>query len=298
MPSFWIGLLLLQQFSFRWRWFPATGGAGLPGVVLPAVTRALPAAAVVAHVLGQSLRESLREPYIDTARAKGASALRVVVGHALRNAAPPALTMAGLLVGGLLTGSVVAETVFSRQGLGRLSAQAVSAQDLPLVQGIVLFGAAGPGDRALRRGWSRGSCSSARRSSPPPTCWWTCCTRCSTRGCEPTGERPRHARSGAKLGHLGVRGCGRSAIPETHAEGGVLEPVERARRPHADPLAHQHPRQGAAAGPQGALQQGLLDGVALGVAAAELVYPVPLDCVRGRASGAVARPASAPSGVR
>ncbi|MFC4114514.1 ABC transporter permease [Nonomuraea zeae] len=142
VPSFWVGLLLLQQFSFHWRWFPATGGQGLAGVVLPAVTLALPAAAVVAHVLGQSLGETMNESYIDTARAKGASPLRVLAGHALRNAAPPALTMAGLLVGGLLTGSVVVETVFSRQGLGRLSAQAVSGQDLPLVQGLVLFGAA------------------------------------------------------------------------------------------------------------------------------------------------------------
>ncbi|MGW0807734.1 ABC transporter permease [Nonomuraea sp. NPDC002799] len=142
VPSFWVGLLLLQQFSFHWRWFPAVGGEGPAGVVLPAVTLAVPAAAVIAHVLGQRLRETLSEGYIDTARAKGASALRVVAGHALRNAAPPALAMAGLLVGGLLTGSVVVETVFSRQGLGRLSAQAVTSQDLPLVQGLVLFGAA------------------------------------------------------------------------------------------------------------------------------------------------------------
>ncbi|WLQ53605.1 ABC transporter permease [Streptomyces poriferorum] len=79
---------------------------------------------------------------MDTARAKGVRRSAVHVRHALRNAVLPALTMAGLLVGGMLSGSVVVETVFSRDGVGRLIATAVSRQDLPLVQGLVLLGAA------------------------------------------------------------------------------------------------------------------------------------------------------------
>jgi peptide/nickel transport system permease protein len=141
IPSFWLGLLLLQQFSFNWSWFPALGNEGWRSVVLPAVTLAIPTGAFLAQVLAKSLRATRREPYIDTARAKGAGAVRVQLHHALRNAALPALTMAGLIVGQLLSGAVVAETVFSRNGIGRVTSTAVAAQDIPVVQGLVLFGA-------------------------------------------------------------------------------------------------------------------------------------------------------------
>ena len=109
--------------------------------MLPAITLAIPTGAMIAQVLAKSLRTTLREPYIDTARAKGASTSRVQLRHALRNASLPALTMAGIIVGSLLSGSVVVETVFSRTGLGRLTSSAVSAQDIPVVQGLVVFAA-------------------------------------------------------------------------------------------------------------------------------------------------------------
>jgi peptide/nickel transport system permease protein len=141
IPSFWLGLLLLQQFSFNRSWFPAIGNDGWRSVVLPAITLAIPTGAFIAQVLSKSLRNAHREPYIDTARAKGAGPVRVQTRHALRNAALPALTMAGLIVGQLLSGSVVAETVFSRNGLGRVTSAAVGAQDIPVVHGLVLFGA-------------------------------------------------------------------------------------------------------------------------------------------------------------
>ncbi len=141
IPSFWLGLLLLQQFSFNRSWFPAIGNEGWRSIVLPAITLAIPTGAFIAQVLSKSLRTAHREPYIDTARAKGAGPVRVQTRHALRNAALPALTMAGLIVGQLLSGSVVAETVFSRNGLGRVTSAAVGAQDVPVVHGLVLFGA-------------------------------------------------------------------------------------------------------------------------------------------------------------
>jgi len=141
VPSFWLGLLLLQQFSFHWQIFPAIGNEGWRSLVLPAITLAIPTGAMIAQVLAKSLRTTLREPYIDTARAKGASTSRVQLRHALRNASLPALTMAGIIVGSLLSGSVVVETVFSRTGLGRLTSSAVSAQDVPVVQGLVVFAA-------------------------------------------------------------------------------------------------------------------------------------------------------------
>lgn len=141
IPSFWLGLVLLQHLSFNRAWFPAIGNEGWRSVVLPAFTLAVPTGAVVAQVLAKSLRNVQREPYVDTARAKGAGTARVQLRHALRNASLPALTMSGIVVGQLLSGSVVAETVFSRSGLGRVTSAAVSDQDVPVVQGLVLFGA-------------------------------------------------------------------------------------------------------------------------------------------------------------
>ena len=141
VPTFWIGLLLVEMFSFRLHWFPAFGNDGLRGLVLPAVTLAIPTGAQVAQVLAKSLLTALDQAYVETARAKGAGRWRVHLRHALRNASLPALTVVGLLVGQLIAGSVVVETVFSRDGLGRVTAAAVTAQDIPLVQGVVVFGA-------------------------------------------------------------------------------------------------------------------------------------------------------------
>ncbi|KPI22140.1 ABC-type transporter, integral membrane subunit [Actinobacteria bacterium OK074] len=141
VPTFWVGLLLVEAFSFRLHWFPAFGNDGLRGLVLPAVTLAVPTGAQVAQVLAKSLLTALDQAYVETARAKGAGRWRVHLRHALRNASLPALTVVGLLVGQLIAGSVVVETVFSRDGLGRVTAAAVTVQDIPLVQGVVVFGA-------------------------------------------------------------------------------------------------------------------------------------------------------------
>ncbi|WP_241562137.1 ABC transporter permease [Streptomyces hoynatensis] len=141
-PTFWVGLLLIQVVSFRWGLLPAIGQDGWRSLVLPSLTLSLPSGAVLAQVFARSLRTALAEPWAETARAKGASRLRVHFAHAARNAALPPLTVAGLLLGNLLSGSVVVETVFSRAGLGRTTAQAVGAQDIPLVLGVVAFGAA------------------------------------------------------------------------------------------------------------------------------------------------------------
>jgi peptide/nickel transport system permease protein len=141
VPTFWVGLLLVETFSFRLHWFPAFGNDGLRGLILPAVTLAVPTGAQVAQVLAKSLLTALDQAYVETARAKGAGRWRIHLRHALRNASLPALTVVGLLVGQLIAGSVVVETVFSRDGLGRVTAAAVTAQDIPLVQGVVVFGA-------------------------------------------------------------------------------------------------------------------------------------------------------------
>lgn len=139
LPVFWVGLTLLQIFSFGLHLLPSVGANGPQALILPAITLALPMGALVAQVLAKSLDLALDEPYVATARAKGVGRVAVHLRHALRNAALPALTVLGYVAGNLLAGTVVVETVFTRPGLGRLTVEAVSTQDIPLVQGIVLF---------------------------------------------------------------------------------------------------------------------------------------------------------------
>lgn len=141
-PTFWVGLLLIQLFSFSLGWFPATGSEGASSLVLPALTMSLPTAGILAQVLIRGLDDTLDQAHIATARAKGLSRLTIHAKHALKNASLPALTILGLLVGSTVTNAVVAETVFSRLGIGRLAQQAVLAKDIPLVQGIVVLAAA------------------------------------------------------------------------------------------------------------------------------------------------------------
>jgi peptide/nickel transport system permease protein len=139
LPS--VGIMLIQLLSFRVPLFPAFGNDTAAGLVLPAVTLAVPAAVLVAQVLSRSLLDVLDEPYVQTARAKGAGPARVWFRHALRNASLPALTVVGVLAGQLTANAVVVENVFSRNGLGRITTDAVTVQDIPVVQGVVVFGA-------------------------------------------------------------------------------------------------------------------------------------------------------------
>lgn len=141
VPTFWSGLLLLQVFSFGLGWFPSIGNAGAASLVLPTIALALPSAAYLAQVLSRSLRATLAKPYIETARARGASELHAFRKDALRNALIPTLTMLGICAGQLLSGAVVVETVFSRAGIGRLTQRAVATQDIPVVQALVLVAA-------------------------------------------------------------------------------------------------------------------------------------------------------------
>jgi ABC-type dipeptide/oligopeptide/nickel transport system permease component len=139
VPSFWLGLMLMLLFAVTLQWLPAVGGEGWKGIVLPALTLALPSAAVVARLTRSSMLEVLQEDYVRTARAKGLAGRIVIYRHALRNAMIPVVTMTGLQFGYLLGGSVVVEMLFSRQGLGQLVVNAVFARDIPVVQGWCLL---------------------------------------------------------------------------------------------------------------------------------------------------------------
>jgi peptide/nickel transport system permease protein len=151
MPNFLLALLLIFLFGVRLRWLPISGYvdpleeplAGLRSLALPAVTLGLALAAVVTRTLRSSILEALAEDYVRTARAKGLSERQVVVGHALKNALIPVVTVIGLQLGTLIGGAVITEYVFALPGVGRLVVDAVFARDYPLVQGVVLLIAVG-----------------------------------------------------------------------------------------------------------------------------------------------------------
>jgi peptide/nickel transport system permease protein len=141
VPSFWLGILLLTVFSFQLHWFPAIGANGPVGLVLPAIALGLAPAAMLSQVLRQGLERVLDEPFIVTARARGIRSAAVLLRHALRHAVLPVVTLTGWLVGAFVSGAVVIESVFSRQGLGRMTVAAISQRDFPLVSAIVLISA-------------------------------------------------------------------------------------------------------------------------------------------------------------
>jgi peptide/nickel transport system permease protein len=99
VPTFWVGLMLLQVFSFDFHVFPGTGNEGIMSLILSAVTMAIPAGVLISSPLARSLDDALTAPYADTARSKGASETRAQFRHALRNAVTSTVTVLGLLVG-------------------------------------------------------------------------------------------------------------------------------------------------------------------------------------------------------
>lgn len=142
IPTFWLGIALIQLFSFRLRLIPVINPGEWQGLILPIITLALPIAAPLAQILIRSIDEVLTLPFVAVARAKGASRGGVLWRHVARNAILPALTIAGLLLGELIAGALVTETVFGRGGLGQLTQQAVNNQDVAVLQAIVLISSA------------------------------------------------------------------------------------------------------------------------------------------------------------
>lgn len=138
-PSFWVGLLLLEAFSFRLHLFPVVGDAGARSLVLPWFTLALPVTGALSLIMSEGLERAMEQPFAVTVRARGATRLRLRLRHLLRHAVLPALTLAGRLLGELVGGVVVIETVFARQGIGTVTVTAVQDRDLPVVTGIVML---------------------------------------------------------------------------------------------------------------------------------------------------------------
>lgn len=140
-PVFWIGLILLSVFAFGLGWFPVSGARNPATLVLPAVTLALPVAALLSQVLRDGLTQAERMPFAETVRARGAGPSWFTVRHGLRHGAASAITLAAYLTGSVLGGAVLVETVFARPGLGRVALAAISDRDLPVITGIILLSA-------------------------------------------------------------------------------------------------------------------------------------------------------------
>jgi len=147
IPVFVLAYLLIWVVSLQLGWFPVQGYRRLADgflpflhhLILPAITLSVIYIALIARVTRASVLEALGEDYIRTARAKGLTEIRVLVRHALANAAVPIATVIGIGVAILIGGVVVTESVYAIPGLGRLTVDAVLARDFPTIQGVILF---------------------------------------------------------------------------------------------------------------------------------------------------------------
>jgi peptide/nickel transport system permease protein len=147
MPSFWVGMILVSFFALDKGWLPATGyaplsdgvGEWLQHVILPATALGLAMTAEIARQTRSGVIGVMEQPYIRTARAKGAPSSGLIRRHVMRNAAIPVVTVLGLQIGRLLGGVIVVEQVFGINGLGTLAVNAVNRRDFPVLQAYVLL---------------------------------------------------------------------------------------------------------------------------------------------------------------
>lgn len=143
MPSFWLGLLLIQFFALEMRWLPTSGSGGLLHMIMPATTLAAFLLPNIILITRASVLELAEEQFVVAARAKGMSRPRVLVTHILPNAPNPLLSFLGIQIGTLMGGSIITETIFAWPGVGRLLLTSISNRDVPVVAAGVLVIAIG-----------------------------------------------------------------------------------------------------------------------------------------------------------
>jgi peptide/nickel transport system permease protein len=143
IPVFWLGLALMIIFAFYLQWLPPSGmgNGSLVYLIMPAATLGTFSLSYIARVTRSSMLESLSQPYVAAARAKGLSESTVVLKHALKNSLIPVVTLIGLDLGSYLNGAVLTETIFGWDGLGRYALEGIKQRDYPVIMGVVLFGA-------------------------------------------------------------------------------------------------------------------------------------------------------------
>ena len=139
IPGFWLGLMLMMVFSLKLGWLPSYGAESLKNFILPTLTVSMTSAAGLLRLTRSAMLETIRQEYIRTAKAKGASKKRIIIKHALRNALMPVVTTLGTSFGASLGGAIIAETVFAMPGMGTLITTAIRQKDIPMVMGSTLF---------------------------------------------------------------------------------------------------------------------------------------------------------------
>jgi peptide/nickel transport system permease protein len=137
LPAYWLGIILLLVFGLGLRWFPIISGTSVQGIVLPALTLAIPLAGFMAQSTRLEFERSLDQPFVLSARMRGMGEWGIRLRHVLRHAVIPAVTLSGWALGATLSGAVIVESIFSRPGIGSVLVTAVNEQDLPVVTGIV-----------------------------------------------------------------------------------------------------------------------------------------------------------------
>lgn len=139
MPNFWLGLMLVIVFSLELGWLPSGGSDGIRYLILPAMTVGLGLAALITRTTRSSMLDVIRQDYMTTAKAKGASFKRVIYRHGLRNAMIPIVTAIGMQFSLVMTGSALAEQVFSWPGIGKLVVDSINKRDTPMVTGAIIL---------------------------------------------------------------------------------------------------------------------------------------------------------------
>ena len=138
-PSFWLAIILQIIFALTLKWFPLSGIKTPVSYVLPIIALGVQYAASIARVTRTAMMDVLNQDFMRTAHAKGLDPRVIILGHGLRNALIPIITIAGTQLGNILTGSLLVETVFSIPGMGKLLLDAIRARDLPLIEGGVMY---------------------------------------------------------------------------------------------------------------------------------------------------------------
>jgi len=139
VPSFWLGLVAILVFSVQLGWLPVLGNGGFAPSILPIACLGLVVSVPILRLVRDGMIAGLFEPYVTTLRAKGLGERRVFYVHVLRNTLIGTVTLLSVVVGELLSGAVIIETLFARQGLGRVTVEAISQKDLPVAQGAILL---------------------------------------------------------------------------------------------------------------------------------------------------------------
>lgn len=139
VPNYWIGLMAIVIFSVKLGWLPPYGSEGWRAYLLPVIVLSIEEVAALARITRGATLEVLSQDYVVTARAKGLAPRIVLIRHVVRNTLLPVITIVGYRIAFILSGTIVVETVFAWPGLGRLFFQAITSQDLQVVQAIVLL---------------------------------------------------------------------------------------------------------------------------------------------------------------